>query len=1058
MFVKKLVEKASKKGGGYNSDGLKCNDVEPQVACHYGIPSGCNMFAYDTIQKILAVSTKDGRIKLFGKDNAQALLEAKDAVPSKFLQFLDNQGILLNVTSNNCIEVWDIENKMLSHVHAFQEEITSFAVIQRSLFMYVGDSVGNVSVLKIEKELNHIVPTNYAIPFSTSHGDSTEVSDTAAVICILPQPTAESKRVLIIFRDGKITLWDLRESKSIFTTGGNVLQSLNNEAKKVTSACWACPFGSKVVVGYNNGEIFIWSVPSAPNSRTELASESGTQNAPISKLNVGYKLHKIPIASMKWAYADGKASRLYVMGASNFESENLVQIILLNEHTESRTIKLGLHLTEPCIDMEIISSSSEQGKHKQEFFLGLGKSGHIYAYDDYQIEKYLLQCQSRSPNSLPKEVMVKMPYADSSITIAKFITDNPCLLSFSDEDYILLAKSTPSLLSMETKLKDGSNPNITHFNGFSKVKNLYITGHSNGAISFWDVSSPILIPILSLKQQSEDDFSVSGIAVTALFFDGKSRLLVTGDESGTVRIYKFKPEPYATESSFLSLQGSTKKGSNHIIQSIKLVKINGSILCLDMNNTSRHLAVGSDKGYVSVIDLEGSTLLFQKHIASEICTGIVSLQFLSCSLHGFEKNVIAVATKDSSVLALENDTGNPLSTSMVHPKKPSKALFMQILDGHDALSRVSNGLNGFDLSKGSHSEEVMPKQLLLLLCSEKAAYIYSFTHVMQGIKKVMYKKRFQVSCCWASTFYNYNYSDVGLILLFASGRIEIRSLPELSLLKETSIRGFTFSTPKPNSSSNSSICSSLEGDIVMVNGDQEIFVVSVLFQKKIFGILDSIISEIYQKDLVISQEGPVIHKEKKKGIFSSVIKDITGSKAKPVPHLEKEDPRESIEELLTIFSTAKFPVDADEDKDNLAMNEDEDEVELDIDDIDIEVAAEKPKEQNMLAALNKKSLTNKLNAMKGKLKHIKSKNEKNSSKDEQQDEKAGTVDQIKKKYGFSNSGETSTAKIAESKLHDNVKKLQGINMRASDMQDTARSFSSLAKQVLQTQQERRGSQ
>lgn len=109
------------------------------------------------------------------------------------------------------------------------------------------------------------------------------------------------------------------------------------------------------------------------------------------------------------------------------------QIILLNEHTESRTIKLGLHLTEPCIDMEIISSSSEQGKHKQEFFLGLGKSGHIYAYDDYQIEKYLLQCQSRSPNSLPKEVMVKMPYADSSITIAKFITDNPCLLSFSDE-------------------------------------------------------------------------------------------------------------------------------------------------------------------------------------------------------------------------------------------------------------------------------------------------------------------------------------------------------------------------------------------------------------------------------------------------------------------------------------------------------------------------------------------------------------------------------------------------------------------------------------------------
>lgn len=111
--------------------------------------------------------------------------------------------------------------------------------------------------------------------------------------------------------------------------------------------------------------------------------------------------------------------------------------------------------------------------------------------------------------------------------------------------------------------------------------------------------------------------------------------------------------------------------------------------------------------------------------------------------------------------------------------------------------------------------------------------------------------------------------------------------------------------------------------------------------------------------------------------------------------MEKEDPRESIEELSTIFSTAKVPVDADQDKDNLAMNEDE--VELDIgifskwhfhsfnseyffemannnfwlflvhkDDIDIEVAAEKPKEQNMLGALNKKSLANKFNAMKGR--------------------------------------------------------------------------------------------
>lgn len=58
---------------------------------------------------------------------------------------------------------------------------------------------------------------------------------------------------------------------------------------------------------------------------------------------------------------------------------------------------------------------------------------------------------------------------------------------------------------------------------------------------------------------------------------------------------------------------------------------------------------------------------------------------------------------------------------------------MNVLDGQDTLVRRSNILNGLDSSKGSNVEDAIPKQSLLLLCSEKAAYIYSFTHVMQVI-------------------------------------------------------------------------------------------------------------------------------------------------------------------------------------------------------------------------------------------------------------------------------------------------------------------------------------
>ncbi|KAL2334232.1 hypothetical protein Fmac_015445 [Flemingia macrophylla] len=925
--------------------------------------------------------------------------------------------------------------------------------------MYIGHHNGNISVLKLDQEPSwHLVQMKYTIPLSASYGNS-EVSDDTAVTHILPQTASESKRVLIIFRNGQMILWDIREGRSIFRTGGNMLQPLHNETKKVTSACWVCPFGSKVAVGYNNGELFIWSIPSLSKGNGS-ASESSNQNIPSLKLNLGYKLDKISIGSIKWVYAGGKASRLYVMGGSDYATSNLLQVVLLNEHTESRTIKLGLHLYECCIDMEIISSSTEQSKHKQDSFILLGKSGHLHLYDDSLIERHLLQCQSKSTPSLPKEVIVKIPMVDSSITTAKFISNNSNVLTYEDEYYRQMVRNYPLFVPVETSQKDGISLSSAKFAGFSKLQNLYITGHSNGFITFWDASCPIFTPIFQLKQQGENDCSISGTPLTSLYFDSSSLLLVSGDRSGMVCIFKFKPEPYATNS-FMSLTGGTKKGTDHIIQSVKHIKSDGAIVAMTIDPSSMHLAVGSDQGYVSVFNIDGPTLLYQKHFESEISAGIISLQFLTCSLNGFGKNILVVGAKDSSVVALDKETGNTLGTGTICPKKPSRALFMQVLDEQGEPITGSVTKDGLDLRERNHIEDATTKQQYILLCSEKALYVYSLVHAVQGVKKVLYKKKFRSSsCCWASTFYSP--SVIGLILIFTGGKVELRSLPELSLIMETTIRGFSFS-PISKSSSDSQICCSLKGDLVLVNGDQEIFVVSLLAQRNIFRVLDSI-SCIYREKMILSQEeivhGPAIHKEKKKGIFSSVIKDFTGSKEKHAHIVETEDSKESIQELSAIFSNENYPYNADN-NDNLTV--DEDEHELNIDDIDLDDHEEKRRDHSILRALNKKKFTGKFQALTGRIKEMKGNVQKASSKEEQQEEQqkeqAGAVDQIKKKYGFSSSSnETSVPKLAESKLQENMKKLQGINIRATEMQDKAKSFSSLANQVLRTaEQDRRNS-
>lgn len=63
------------------------------------------------------------------------------------------------------------------------------------------------------------------------------------------------------------------------------------------------------------------------------------------------------------------------------------------------------------------------------------------------------------------------------------------------------AKNIPPLIPLEMKPNEGTHWNLTNFSGFSKITKLYITGHSDGAIKFWDVSCPFLLPILSVNQQ-----------------------------------------------------------------------------------------------------------------------------------------------------------------------------------------------------------------------------------------------------------------------------------------------------------------------------------------------------------------------------------------------------------------------------------------------------------------------------------------------------------------------------------------------------------------------------
>ncbi|KAK0586316.1 hypothetical protein LWI29_004894 [Acer saccharum] len=100
----------------------------------------------------------DGRIKVIGGDNIEGLFVSPKQLTFKNLEFLRNQGFLVNISNENEIQVWDLEHRRINSTFRWESNITAFSVIHSTSYMYLGDEYGMVSVLKKESLHNcHIM-------------------------------------------------------------------------------------------------------------------------------------------------------------------------------------------------------------------------------------------------------------------------------------------------------------------------------------------------------------------------------------------------------------------------------------------------------------------------------------------------------------------------------------------------------------------------------------------------------------------------------------------------------------------------------------------------------------------------------------------------------------------------------------------------------------------------------------------------------------------------------------------------------------------------------------
>eukprot|EP00252_Welwitschia_mirabilis_P016132 TRINITY_DN3564_c1_g2_i1.p1 TRINITY_DN3564_c1_g2~~TRINITY_DN3564_c1_g2_i1.p1 ORF type:complete len:1052 (-),score=221.66 TRINITY_DN3564_c1_g2_i1:564-3719(-) len=1043
MFVKKLVLNSSQKNKlPPITGGLKASEVDPCFVGHYGIPKASTAFAFDSVNGIFALATRDGKIKLFGENEAQVLLETPRPSSCRILHFLENEKILLNVTLEDNIEVWDVEEMKLCHVYHCRA-ITAASIIQGSPFMYIGDARGNIFVLKFEQRIKQVTCMQYSIPVSITYGFVNMQGDDASIVCTLPQPSAELNRLLVGYKNGLLILWGLHENKVLATF---YTKDHDVKEKEISSVCWTCLKGSKVAVGLSNGDIWLLAAPDLKlQQKKSNAKESDYTRlhfSLISKLQVSNEKAKVPPFSLKWHRGNGSWGYLYICGGGDSASLNMIKVLNLDDASGRKNEnmrKLEIALPDAVKDVSVISSVHTTNQRDGEILLVLTKAGHLYSYSNMDIKATVDGIENLSVQPQLTLNMIKPVFAESSISVTKiFNIDSSNTITQMNGTFMQIL---PCLMKLSPKETHPANTLLP------KIRSWYITGHKNGSIQIWDVSTPCLFSLFTIKARSNVEATVRGCRITAIDFCPSSGLLSVADQLGMVQIFKITSGQERVKTQSKNCQDIMKVGSVKICE--------GSISCISIDDESTYIAVGCDEGSVAVINAKTCTLLFNFCFFASSSSSIVSLQFRNLLTTGSMKLVLFAAAKDASVIAINPITGESFSSFVQRPKHQATSIFMHIPDFSVRYESAISNEKQSSLSSVDHTEaNDRPCNIasdLMVLCSENCIWLYSALAITQGTKKVYSKEKLRAKCCWASTFQNTMHQHA-LFLLFETGEIEIRSLPELMILKTTTLNECSLSNLEISAGLLKSLSLSPNGRLVMIDADQEQSFVSFLKEDSEYRLSGSNIQVCRKEAQDFLQSSKC--QESKNSAFKSLL-GIKNSKSKTsstAVHKSNEKcfSVSEISELSNLFSTRNFPAVATGlDTDSSPELDAE---QLDIDDIDIDDSEYSPSKKTETPG--KQSVVNRLQrklkdkAAKMRTKVVGKSNVTVEQSREEDEAKVRTIEEIKSTYGQLYPKHNAIYQQTKARLQENQIKLQGINDHVAEMQTDAQNFQSAAEELL----------
>ncbi|KAL7873129.1 hypothetical protein AOLI_G00122000 [Acnodon oligacanthus] len=485
----------------------------------HGFPYQPSAMAFDPVQKILAIGTQNGALRLFGQAGVECYCQHESGSAVIQLQFLVNEGALVSALADDSLHLWNLRQKIPAILHSLKfsrERITFCHLPFQSKWLYIGTERGNIHIVNVESFSlsGYVIMWNKAIELSSK-------THPGPVVHISDNPMDEGK-LLIGFECGFVVLWDLKSKKADYRYSYD---------EAIHSVAWHHE-GKLFVCSHSDGTLTTWNVRS-PAKPAQIITPHGKQPKDGKKPEPCK-----PILKVEYKTARAGEPFMILSGGLSYDTVGR-RACLTVMHGKSTAV---LEMDYPIVDFLALCETPYPNDYQEPYAVVV------------LLEKDLVVIDLAQPGYPSFENPYPLTIHESPVTCCEYFADCP-------------AELIPALYSVGSRQKR---------QGYSKKKwpisggnwgqgaqsypEIIITGHADGSVKFWDASALMLQVLYKLKtakvfekarnkeeKPSTDIVDEDPFAIQSLAWCPESRLLCVAGVSAHVIVYRFSKQEITTE-------------------------------------------------------------------------------------------------------------------------------------------------------------------------------------------------------------------------------------------------------------------------------------------------------------------------------------------------------------------------------------------------------------------------------------------------------------------------------------------------------------------------------